>query len=614
MFGTSATTTELAADQLESLNTATEAIGLPKPRWRKDSAEFLIKGTKYPVPISSLRTFMQRADVRSSPTVAALALAELLTITAPHELLRDLRPIQHLLRPRLLHPRELQGPRRAMCRRDVLDHLIQAIAVGRSELAPLVTSATLDRWGLTFEELLSVALENLREVLTADHLHDVEGAPGVLALLHRHEQASAGAFILEGLFLDSTAPHGVVFSTPREDLLLALPVVANAGPDGLAAGGYSLRILHYGSSMDPVQANIPIDSPMGHTHEGFVSHAVARGERASRASEDYSRFFREGVARFPHWLAEAGEPANTLTSESAEGDVIKFLLTVPGRNSESLETESVIIPMQRRHTTTKTLCVSSQVGCAMGCVFCETAQMGLIRSLKASEIVRQWFVAQRILGHDIKNIVFMGMGEPLDNVPEVLQAIRVLTDRRGPAIAMSGITVSTVGRLDGLAMLREAVQEPGWKQLNLAVSINAPNDAVRSAIMPINRSMPLDELIAVMETWPRRKSGAICVEYVLIPGVNDREEHAAELCEKLKRVRCCVNVIPYNPRRASPWEAPTEESVSAFLAALESRGQFCKRRRTKGRESMAACGQLGNEAIRKRKFVGVTLDQRAEAL
>jgi len=177
---------------------------------------------------------------------------------------------------------------------------------------------------------------------------------------------------------------------------------------------------------------------------------------------------------------------------------------------------------------------------------------------------------------------------------------------------MSGITVSTVGRLDGLAKLRDAIQEPGWKQLNLAVSINAPNDAVRSAIMPINRSMPLDDLISVLETWPRRKSGAICVEYVLIPGVNDSEEHAAELCDRLRRVRCCVNVIPYNPRRASPWEAPSEESVAAFLTALEARGQFGRRRRTQGRETMAACGQLGNEAYRKRKYVGLTLDSQSE--
>jgi 23S rRNA (adenine2503-C2)-methyltransferase len=242
----------------------------------------------------------------------------------------------------------------------------------------------------------------------------------------------------------------------------------------------------------------------------------------------------------------------------------------------------------------------------MGCVFCETAQMGLLRSLGASEIVRQWYAARHGLRQTIKNIVFMGMGEPLDNLDEVVQSIRVLTDHHGPAIGMSAITVSTVGRIDGLLRLRERVREPGWRGLNLAVSLNAPNDEIRSAIMPVNRGMPLGELIPILETWPRRKSGAICVEYVLIPGVNDEEVHAAELCARLRRVRCCVNVIPYNPRRDSPWAAPEETRVEEFLRWLEARGQFCKRRRTKGRDAMAACGQLGNERIRRRRFVGVT--------
>jgi 23S rRNA (adenine2503-C2)-methyltransferase len=364
---------------------------------------------------------------------------------------------------------------------------------------------------------------------------------------------------------------------------------------------------------------------LGETHEGLLSRAAAAGASAGERgalSVAYTRFFREGVLPFPEGAAggdgAAGmdggfaSPVQVLRSGSDEGEVVKFLLPVPGRSAgERLETESVIIPMRRRHETTRTLCVSSQVGCAMGCVFCETAQMGLLRSLTAAEIVAQWFAATHRLGAAIRNIVFMGMGEPLDNLDAVLQAVRVLTDHRGPAVAMRSITVSTVGRLDGLARLREHVMRPGWRGLNLAVSVNAPNDEVRSRIMPINRAMPLGELIPVLESWPRRKSGAICVEYVLIPGVNDGESHAAELCGLLRGVRCCVNVIPYNPRRGSPWPAPSEEGVWGFIRALESRGQFCKRRRTKGRESMAACGQLGNENIRRRAFVGVRVEGSA---
>ncbi|MFI4855309.1 MAG: 23S rRNA (adenine(2503)-C(2))-methyltransferase RlmN, partial [Phycisphaerales bacterium JB065] len=275
-------------------------------------------------------------------------------------------------------------------------------------------------------------------------------------------------------------------------------------------------------------------------------------------------------------------------------------------SQRGLETESVVIPMATRSgSRTYTLCVSSQVGCAMNCGFCETAQMGLIRSLDTAEIVQQWYAARHHLGHEIKNIVFMGMGEPLDNPEAVLGTIGVLTDHHGPALAMRHITISTVGRLDGLAMLRQRVQNHGWKQLNLAVSINAPNETIRSQIMPINRAMPLAKLVEMLESWPLKSSKAICAEYVLIPGVNDADEHADQLCELLKNVRCCVNVIPYNPRRDSPWPAPEEESVERFLRRLESNGQFCKRRRTKGRDTMAACGQLGTENIRGRRYVGV---------
>ncbi len=348
--------------------------------------------------------------------------------------------------------------------------------------------------------------------------------------------------------------------------------------------------------------------PLGMTMEGFAAEAGRGGMSRAVAREVYRAFHRkaEGGERVPR-------PVTVLSSDSPEGVVHKFLLPVPVSirrsgeltvlNGATLETESVVIPMRRRDETTYTLCVSSQVGCAMGCGFCETAQMGLIRSLDASEIAAQWFAARHFLGHDIRNIVFMGMGEPLDNFEQVIGAIESLTDHDGAAIAKRRITISTVGRLDGLARLREVVVRQGWRQLNLAVSINAPNDEIRSGIMPINRAMPLSDLMKVLRDWPVRRSGAICAEYVLIPGVNDADQHADELASLLRGIRCCVNVIPYNPRRDSPWPAPLEEDVVRFMARLETNGQYCKRRRTKGRESMAACGQLGNERVRGRRLI-----------
>lgn len=348
-------------------------------------------------------------------------------------------------------------------------------------------------------------------------------------------------------------------------------------------------------------------SPLGLTHGRFAELCAEQaGAGRDAALGRYARFFREGPAEFPELVAP---PTRILTSDSPEGPVTKFLLQVPGvrPDAPALETESVLIPMQRRHERTYTLCVSSQVGCAMGCEFCETAQMGLLRSLTPAEIVAQWYAARWLLRQPVRNIVFMGMGEPLDNIENVLEAIACLTDHYGPSIGASRITISTVGRIAPLERLRGVVSQPGYRKLNLAVSVNAPNDEIRSRIMPINRSAPLGALIPILESWPMRKSGAICCEYVLIPGVNDAMEHADELSERLRNVRCCVNVIPYNPRRDSPWPAPDEDSVERFLRRLEANGQFCKRRRTKGRETMAACGQLGNQHIRRRRFVEPTI-------
>jgi len=264
---------------------------------------------------------------------------------------------------------------------------------------------------------------------------------------------------------------------------------------------------------------------------------------------------------------------------------------------------------------TYTLCVSSQVGCAMGCTFCETAQMGLIRSLTPSEIVGQWFAARHIIGIAPKNIVFMGMGEPMDNYDNVMQAVAILKDHNGASVPVSNITISTVGRIDGIRRMAEQIKHKGWHRLNLALSLNAPNDDVRSAIMPINRRWNMSELQQVLLEWPKFAGNKVCIEYVLIPGVNDAPEHIAQIAAFMLpfkffdkgKPRALINLIPYNPRRNSPWPAPTEEKVEQFLGALIEAGVFAKRRRTKGRAMMGACGQLGAAHIRQRRLVQPTI-------
>ncbi len=341
-------------------------------------------------------------------------------------------------------------------------------------------------------------------------------------------------------------------------------------------------------------------NPLGLTSPAFLAAAAERGVREGRAMELYRAFFRDGRAG-ADWIAP---PAPVIGGEQREDATTKFTLRI----DEQLETESVILPYAGRTGRARnTLCLSSQIGCAMGCTFCETAQMGLMRNLSVEQIVGQWHAARFTFGTPINNIVFMGMGEPMDNLDAVLGAIRVLADHNGPGIASSKIAVSTVGRAEGIRQLRRLAEEPGFRRVQLAVSINAPNDEIRSRIMPINRATNMAELREAMLEWPARNTRRILIEYVVIPGVNDALEHADELAAYLQPLLCTVNVIPYNPRRNSPWPAPRDEAVRAFMDRLIGHGLFVTRRRTMGRSLMGACGQLGNEKIRRRRLVPIAI-------
>lgn len=276
-----------------------------------------------------------------------------------------------------------------------------------------------------------------------------------------------------------------------------------------------------------------------------------------------------------------------------DGDVTKFCQATP----DGYEIESVLIPMGARENTWHTLCVSSQIGCKRGCTFCQTAQMGLIRNLTADEIVGQVDTARDELGASVRNLVFMGMGEPMDNLDAVIESITRLHNDSARQIPRRRVTVSTVGRCQGirrLAALR-------WRRLNLAVSLNAPNDAIRSQIMPINRVEPMAELRRAIAEYPVRAGGHVLIEYVLIRDLNDAPEHARELAAYLRGLPTCVNLIPYNPRENSPYDVPDEETVIAFQQILMDAGQLTFRRNTKGTRAMAACGQLGTIALRRRE-------------
>ncbi len=247
-----------------------------------------------------------------------------------------------------------------------------------------------------------------------------------------------------------------------------------------------------------------------------------------------------------------------------------------------------------------TLCLSSQVGCKMGCTFCETGRMGLLRNLSAAEIVSQVVTVATALGWRARNLVFMGMGEALDNAEQLIQALRVLADKRGLHYSQERITVCTAGHREGLLRLAAL----GWKRLNLSLSLNAADDEVRARIMPINRRTPLAELQQLLAAYPQRRNFTLGINYCLMPGINDAPGAAAlvaRFCAPLGRV--LINLIPYNPGSAPLTRAPREEEVVAFISALRAEGLAVRRRITKGRSIMAACGQLGDPAARRRQPV-----------
>ena len=333
------------------------------------------------------------------------------------------------------------------------------------------------------------------------------------------------------------------------------------------------------------------------TQSEFVRHIFERlGKGKRHAALLYSQWFKTGqidpstwaepqaLALVEEMLQHVDRMIPPIVSEQRDGEITKFLLKL----SDGLETESVLIPMQAGVT----LCISSQVGCKMGCTFCETGRMGLLRSLSVSEIIVQVFVARFVLNSPVRNIVFMGMGEPFDNYENVMQAIRVLTDPAGLAFGPSRLTVSTSGCVDKLYQFMQEA-DPA---VNLAVSINAPTDAIRDRIMPVNHKWNLEALKKSLVDYCEHPRREILIEYVLLKDRNDSLECADLLADFLQGLKVKVNLIPYNSQRKSRFQPPEEEVQEAFAKRIFERGYQVLLRRHKGRGIMAACGQLGNKS------------------
>lgn len=283
-------------------------------------------------------------------------------------------------------------------------------------------------------------------------------------------------------------------------------------------------------------------------------------------------------------IAEIRLPEILKEQRSGDGTV-KWLLGLPGGNA----IETVFIPEPGRGT----LCVSSQVGCALNCTFCSTATQGFSRNLGTAEIIGQVWLAARELGHQrngerkITNVVMMGMGEPLLNLDAVLPALHLMRDDLGFGLAARKVTVSTAGMVPGIHKLRESVD------VALAVSLHAPDDELRSSLVPLNRKYPVSELMqACREYVSGRHKRSVTFEYTLMGGVNDRPEHARRLVKLLRSVPSKLNLIPFNAFPGAAYSCSSGDSIRRFQEIVMAGGLIATVRKTRGEDIDAACGQL----------------------
>jgi 23S rRNA (adenine2503-C2)-methyltransferase len=326
----------------------------------------------------------------------------------------------------------------------------------------------------------------------------------------------------------------------------------------------------------------------------------ALGEPAFRGEQLFRWIHGRGAAGFDA-MTDVGKPLRARLAElatvpslevaeaqrSADGTRKLRLVTRDGRSIET-----VLIPDGDKLTQ----CISTQVGCAMDCQFCATAKLGLSRNLDASEIVDQVYRAQALLaaelpGRRITNLVYMGMGEPLHNYEQVMRSLNILTDELGANLSWRRITVSTVGLVSGLERLGKEPRKP-----NLAVSLNASNDEVRDAVMPVNRKWKIADLLAALRRFPLEARRRITFEYVLLAGVNDTMADAERLARLLRGFRCKVNLIPWNPHDGAPYRRPSPEAIAAFQARVKELGLAVYLRTPRGDDIDAACGQLANRS------------------
>lgn len=325
------------------------------------------------------------------------------------------------------------------------------------------------------------------------------------------------------------------------------------------------------------------------------------GEKPFRATQLFDWVYQKGVVDY----ASMRNLPKTLQAKLKETLALGLLNLEKVEDSEDRETrkflwrlsddrfvESVLILSGDR----RTVCVSSQVGCPARCAFCASGKGGIIRNLTPAEIVEQVVQINAHLlksGERVSHLVFMGMGEPLENYDSVVRALKILIDPNGLDFSPRKITVSTVGVVPNIKRLMEEEIK-----VNLALSLHAPNQHIRKKVVPYARKFPIEDVLSSARNYARFTKRDLTYEYVLLEGINDQKEHAEELSNLLKNDQCTVNLIPYNPVPGLKLTRPAKGQIEAFEKILTQRGIRTTRRFTKGKDIAAACGQL---ALKEKK-------------
>lgn len=335
------------------------------------------------------------------------------------------------------------------------------------------------------------------------------------------------------------------------------------------------------------------------TNDEAVDWFRAADERSFRAGQVLTWIRHKGIDDFADmtnlakplraWLSAHAAVTSldvARRDESVDG-TIKFLY----RLADGHTVESVWIPDEERAT----LCVSSQVGCKLDCGFCLTGAGGFERDLSVGEIVDQVIQAKRrVPDGRVTNLVFMGMGEPLDNYDNVVQALKVITDTASPLVGARKVTLSTCGLAPAIERLAE-----DFPKIKLAVSLNGTSDEQRNAIMPVNRAYPLSALFEALAKWPLPQGRRITFEYVLMAGVNDSDDDADRLVRLTDRIPATINLIPFNECPGLPFKRPGRKRIEAFRDRVHGGHRVITIRESRGQDILAACGQLREASAEK---------------